>query len=121
MGPAGAPLLRECVQRPGELLLYLPAAWAHLTLNLDAVVAVGAQAVFLNQLENAAMERSAVGGDVDAKLGLGQIMLQNQRFAEARTLLTAADWHPLALRAALDRVELELKEGEPQGSSFPVM
>jgi hypothetical protein len=32
----------RCVQRPGEVL-YLPAAWAHLTWNIGSAVAVGAQ------------------------------------------------------------------------------
>eukprot|EP01052_Picozoa_sp_SAG31_P054688 SAG31_NODE_14699_length_792_cov_0.952381_1_plen_112_part_10 len=34
-----ATMLKECVQRPGELF-YLPVAWEHLTLNLEATVAI---------------------------------------------------------------------------------
>eukprot|EP01052_Picozoa_sp_SAG31_P023429 SAG31_NODE_1930_length_6881_cov_6.976998_10_plen_176_part_00 len=74
----GQPVLKECPQRPGELF-YLPASWAHQTLNIGGSVGVGAQSVFASREESEELKTSAATGDPGAQLSLGQIMVQDER------------------------------------------
>lgn len=107
----GKLLMRECPQLPGEVF-YLPASWAHQTLNLGESIGVGAQAVFSSLAEANELKRSASSGDPDAQLSLGQIMVQDKASPEAITMLEKADWHPMAIRAGLDLMHVHIDGGE---------
>jgi hypothetical protein len=67
----GAEHLR-CVQLPGEVL-YLPAAWAHLTLNIGTSLAIGAQESWnFDHSSYDRLEPGAQAGDPEAQVGWAQ-------------------------------------------------
>jgi hypothetical protein len=82
----------ECVQQPGEIM-YVPAAWAHLTSNQGEAVGIGAQVTWDPSTDRALLNEAAVAGDPEASFTLGYLASGNLPL-----LKYAADWHPLAIK-----------------------
>lgn len=85
---SGDQLPQQCTQVGGEVM-YLPAAWAHLTLNQGASIGFGAQAAW-TQSDSKLIQSAADGGDPEASQVLGRIYdrVRERMFVRLRTLRT---------------------------------
>lgn len=85
----------ECTQEPGEVM-YLPGAWAHLTMNLGEAIGVGAQAIWNEAVEDPLLRKAADKGDPEA-----QVMVATRLPEREGLLAKAASWHPMAFSEKL--------------------
>ena len=82
----------QCTQVGGEVM-YLPPAWAHLTLNDGAAIGFGAQGLWEVD-DMPALKVAAGAGDPEANRILGEMTDDDDGH---KLLKVAADWHPLAV------------------------
>jgi hypothetical protein len=68
LGTDAKPL--ECVQHATEIM-YLPAAWAHLTYNYGETIGVGAQATWNPKTDGKSLLAGSKGGDPEATMWIG--------------------------------------------------
>ena len=74
---------------------------------------MGAQQIYSSKKQADGLKKSAVAGDPDAQLVLGNILLGSGRYEEAERMLSAAAaWHPLATKSKLTLAELHAAQGE---------
>lgn len=85
---AAAPL--ECTQKAGEVM-YVPAGWAHLTINVGAAIGLGAQEGWVSS-DSEVLLSAAEAGDPEAASLYGQVYPERYDLLES-----AASWHPHAV------------------------
>jgi len=61
-----------CLQRPGELL-YVPSAWAHLTVNVGDAVAIGVNSMLHTPRDGKLLRKAARLGDPEAATHFGDM------------------------------------------------
>ena len=103
-GLAAEQLPQQCTQVGGEVM-YLPAAWAHMTLNFGTTIGFGAQEAW-SAVDSPTVEAAAKAGDPEANFVLGVV------YGRHDTLKEAADWHPLAIGYKVAHMELVITLAE---------